>query len=134
VSAKDYGDIRDSALGTMKNTGYPEQDYDLHFDMALNEQTKLTIAHHYVSQDDVWRWHNTVFNPGWRHDGHVTTPGTDLQRIYDQERSLSYGRLEGETFSKWAREWEATVSWQSSQDSEDRIRGSERRDIKIAEV
>jgi hemoglobin/transferrin/lactoferrin receptor protein len=134
VSAKDYRDIRDSALGTMKNTGYPEQDYDLHFDMKLNEQTKLTIAHHYVNQDDVWRWHNTVFNPGWRHDGHVTTPGTDLQRIYDQERSLSYGRLEGETLSKWAREWEATVSWQSSQDSEDRIRGSERRDIKIAEV
>ena len=134
MSAKNYGDIRDSALGTMKNTGYPEQDYNLHFDMALNEQTKLTIAHHEVNQDDVWRWHNTVFNPGWRHDGHVTTAGTDLQRIYDQERSLSYVRLEGETLSKWAREWEATVSWQSSQDSEDRIRGSERRDIKIAEV
>ncbi|MFP6896615.1 MAG: TonB-dependent receptor [Roseibacillus sp.] len=134
VTAKDYGDIRDSALGTMKNTGYPEQDLDLRFDLALNEQTTLTIAHHRVNQDDVWRWHSTVLNPGWMHDGHLTAPGTDLRRVLDQERSLTYARLQGETLSAWAREWEATVSWQSSQDSEDRIRAGGQRDRKAAEV
>jgi hemoglobin/transferrin/lactoferrin receptor protein len=134
VTAKDYGDIRDSALGTMKNTGYPEQDLDLRFDLALNEQTTLTIAHHRVNQDDVWRWHSTVLNPGWMHDGHLTAPGTDLRRVLDQERSLTYARLQGETLSAWAREWEATVSWQSSQDSEDRIRAGGQRDRKVTEV
>ena len=134
VTAKDYGDIRDSALGTMKNTGYPEQDLDLRFDLALNEQTTLTIAHHRVNQDDVWRWHSTVLNPGWMQDGHLTAPGTDLRRVLDQERSLTYARLQGETLSAWAREWEATVSWQSSQDSEDRIRAGGQRDRKAAEV
>ena len=36
-SAKDYGDIEDDAVGRMKNTGYPEQDLDFRFDMALTE-------------------------------------------------------------------------------------------------
>ena len=134
VTAKDYGDIRDGALGTMRHTGYPEQDVDVRLDLALNAHTTLTVGHYYVNQDDVWRWHSTVFNRGWTHDGHSTAPGTDLRRILDQERSLTYARLRGESPGRWAREWEATVSWQSSQDSEDRIRGGGRRDRKIAEV
>lgn len=120
ASLKNYGDIRDSNLGVMRNTGYPEQNLDFKFEYALNDATKMTFAHQYLNQDNVWRWHSTTFNPGWTHGNHVTTPGSLGFRIYDQERSLTYLRLEGESEKKWLEQWKATLSYQKSQDSERR--------------
>jgi hemoglobin/transferrin/lactoferrin receptor protein len=108
----------------MKNTGYPEQDLDFRFDMALSAGVTLTLAYQYVKQDDVWRWHRTVFNPGWTHDGHVATGGSFLTEIYDQERSLSYLKVTGENPEKssFIRRWHGTLSWQKIQDSLDNLR------------
>lgn len=120
VTGKDFGDIRDSGVGLMRNTGYPEQDYDLRFDIALNENTTVTFAHQYVNQDDVWRWHSTIYNPGWQHDGHVSAPGRFISRIYDQERSLTYLKFQGENpeADAWLTRWSATVSYQTTRDAE----------------
>ena len=119
-SAKDFGDIKDSNLGRMTRTGYDEQNFDLKFQYALNDTTELSFAHQYINQDDVWRWHSTLFNRGWTHGNHVTQPGSLTYRTYDQERSLTYLKLEGESQHNLLEEWQATVSYQKSQDSETR--------------
>ncbi len=134
-TAKDYGDIRDSAVGLMRNTGYPEQDLDFRFDMALNAQTTLTVVHQQVNQDSVSRWHSTLFNPGWQHSGHVAQPGSYLARTYDQERSLTYVRVEQQNEdSAFIKRWNATVSYQTTRDSEAQYRSPTDRRYQIAEV
>jgi hemoglobin/transferrin/lactoferrin receptor protein len=123
-SGKDFGDIEDDAVGRMKNTGYPEQDVDFRFDMALSERVNLTLAYQYVDQDDIWRWHRTIYNPGWIHDEHVATGGRFLTEIFDQERSLAYIKLAGENpeNSSFIRRWHSTLSWQKTQDSIENLR------------
>ena len=135
VSAKDYGDLRDSAVGLMRNTGYPEQDLDFRFDFALNPQTTLTLLHQQVNQDSVPRWHSTVFNPGWQHSGHVAAGGTWLARTLDQERSLSYARIEQVNDDhSFIKRWNATVSYQTGRDSESQFRSATDRRYQVAEV
>ncbi len=130
TSLKEFGDIRDSAVGTMKHTGYPEQDWDLRFDAQLDPDTTLTVAHQSVDQDDVWRWHRTVFNPGWNHEGHKTLKGTYLANIYQQERTLSYVKVDSAvpTAGSWVQHWSATLSYQSSYDQEFQDRRSKKSD------
>ena len=135
LSAKDYGDIRDSAVGLMRNTGYPEQDLDFRFDFAPNPQTTLTLLHQQVNQDSVPRWHSTVFNPGWQHSGHVAAGGTWLARTLDQERSLSYARIEQVNDDhSFIKRWNATVSYQTGRDSESQFRSATDRRYQVAEV
>lgn len=135
LSAADIGDIRDSALGTMKGTGYSQLSHDLKFDYALSASQTLTLAHSYLDQDDISRWHNTVNNPGWVHGGSFTTPGSDLARTYDQERSLTYLRLSDEAANlSWLDSYETTVSFQKTQDSEFRVRSSGRTDSRILDL
>ncbi|MBT7958878.1 MAG: TonB-dependent receptor plug domain-containing protein, partial [Akkermansiaceae bacterium] len=118
VSQKNFGDIRDSSVGRMENTGYDEIDADFRIDVAISYATTLTLAHHRVNQDDVWRWHSTIYNPGWNHGGYVVTPGSFAARIYDQERSLTYLKLDGGEGEGWLKKWSATLSYQKSQDSQ----------------
>lgn len=132
VSAKDVGDIKDSALGRMHGTGYSEESFDLKFEYAFSETRTLTFAHTYLDQDDISRWHNTINNSGWTHGRSFTTAGSDLRRDYDQERSLSYLRFEDSASDiSWIDNWQATFSYQKTQDSEFRVRGSGRTDLKI---
>jgi hemoglobin/transferrin/lactoferrin receptor protein len=120
ITMKDFGDIHDSAIGTMQNTGYEENDWDLRFDMLLNPSTTLTMAYQATEQDDVWRWHRTTLNPGWNHDGHVSAAGTWLENSYDQERSLGYIRISSEDpqVGAWLSRWSATLSYQQTAESE----------------
>ena len=114
VTGKEFGDIQDSAVGTMRHTGYPEQDVDFKFEMLVNPDLRMTLAHQYLNQDDVWRWHSTEFNDtSWN----GTSTGSYAARIYDQERSLSYLRFEGEGGGA-IQNWTATLSFQKSQDSQ----------------
>ncbi len=134
LSAKDFGDIEDSALGRMEGTGYPEEDVDFRMDWAVAPGSTVTFAHQYVNQDDISRWHRTLNNPGWQHDGHIAVPGLWSANTFDQERSLTYLRYGGENPQANAliKRWNATVSFQSITDSEfqnrapaeDSIRGS----------
>jgi len=114
VTGKDFGDIRDDAVGLMRHTGYPEQDVDFKFEMLVNPDVKVTLAHQYLNQDEVWRWHRTIFNDtSWN----GTDTGNYAAEIYDQERSMSYLRFEGTNGSGAVQNWSATVSYQKSQDS-----------------
>lgn len=136
ASAKDFGDIEDSAVGLMDNTGYTEQDLDLRFEAVLGPDNTLTLAHHRVDQDDIWRWHRTIYNPGWEHGGHVAAPGTYRSNIYDQERTLSYLRFERDDPRDDAavRQLSAVMSWQTSSDSEFQDRKATDRRLQNADV
>lgn len=120
TSLKDFGDIEDSAIGRMRGTGYPEQDYDLRVDWAVTPESTLTAASYYVNQDDISRWHRTIANPGWNDDGHIYAPGKWSANTFDQERSLTYLRYAGTNPLAEAaiNRWSATVSYQASDDSE----------------
>ncbi|MGE9267545.1 MAG: TonB-dependent receptor plug domain-containing protein, partial [Verrucomicrobiales bacterium] len=131
LSGKDFGDIKDDGVGRMTNTGYQEEGLDLKVQAALSESATLTFAHSYLNQDGINRWHTTADNPGWIHGSHVAAPGSDLNRLYDQERSLSYLRLDDvDSPLAWINNWSATLSFQRSWDSEDRTRSSGQRDQK----
>lgn len=135
ASIKDIGDIRDSALGRMRGTGYSETSFDVKFQYAFTQSRTLTLSHSAVDQDDISRWHNTINNPGWVHGRSFTTAGTDLARDYDQERALSYLRLEdNDAQLSWIDQWQVTASYQKTQDSEFRVRGSGRSDDRILDV
>lgn len=120
LSLKDFGDISSDDLGRMRGTGYPEQDFDLRFDMALDGHSTLTFVSQYVNQDKVNRWHSTANNPGWVSGNHVVSPGNFVSRIYDQERMLTYLRYTGENPEAGAfiNRWSATLSHQATTDSE----------------
>ncbi|HEX7261594.1 MAG TPA: TonB-dependent receptor plug domain-containing protein, partial [Luteolibacter sp.] len=120
LSAKDYGDIESDAVGRMKNTGYPEQDFDLRFDWAVSPESTVTLAHYYVNQDGVSRWHRTLDNPGWIDGDHVAAPGKWTEDTYDQERSMTYLRYAGENpvANAFIKSWSATLSYQNSDESE----------------
>ncbi len=117
-SYKDYGDIRAADIGRQLNTGYNEWAADARFDYAISKDTTLTIAHQQLEQDDVWRTHDTPFAFPWR----GLTPGTNRQRLLDQQRSLSYIRLKGENTGSFVDAYEATLSYQRTDEVEDRIR------------
>lgn len=120
VSAKEFGDIEDSAVGRMKNTGYPEQSFDLRLDWALTPESSITFAHYYLNQDNISRWHRTLDNPGWVRDSHIAAPGLWSANSYDQNRSLTYLRYAGENPQALAavRRWSATLSYQTTDESE----------------
>ncbi len=120
LTAKDFGDISDSSVGRMKNTGYTEQNLDFRFDWAVTPESTVTLGHYQVNQDDISRWHRTSDNPGWIHGPNVAAPGSWTADDYDQERSMTYLRYAGENSQQNApiQRWSATLSYQTSQDSE----------------
>jgi hemoglobin/transferrin/lactoferrin receptor protein len=136
ISQKEFGDIKDSAIGLMRGTGYPEEDLDFRFDYAISPESTLTFAHQYVNQDDVSRWHRTLNNPGWNHGGHVSAPGTWNANTYDQERSLTYIRYAGSNpmADAFIKTWTATLSYQDVTDSEFQDRASGSRPIRRSNI
>ena len=122
ISAKDFGDIRDSDFGRFNNTGYSELDLDFRLDYAISESATLTLATQHVNQDDISRFHSTLDNTGFVLDGNVITPGSDIARDLDQERSVTYLKIAEEEGGGWIKKWSAVLSYQTSQDSEFRDR------------
>jgi hemoglobin/transferrin/lactoferrin receptor protein len=119
LSLKDFGDIEDSAVGRMKNTGYEETDWDMRYDASVGDAARLTLAYQSLEQDDVWRWHRTLYSPGWKHGSHVAAPGSWVANIYDQGRELGYARLRSaEPSDGLLSRWSATLSYQDWSDRE----------------
>jgi hemoglobin/transferrin/lactoferrin receptor protein len=135
-TAKDYGDIEDSSVGRMTGTGYPEQDVDFRADYAVTADSTLTLAYNYVNQDNISRWHRTLENPGWEHGEHLTTPGLWNADTFDQERSMTYLRYAGENTRSDAfiRNWSATISFQTSADSEYQDRNPSKDSIRKSNI
>lgn len=124
-SLRQFGDVEAAGLGRQEKTGYDEWAYDIRFDAALNEHWSLTAAHQQLRQDDVWRTHSTIYGLAWE----GTKVGSDLQRSFDQERTLSYVRLAGEDLGAIVNSASLTLSHQSADETQYRIRSSRARDI-----
>ncbi|HCN29905.1 MAG TPA: hypothetical protein DIT64_14420 [Verrucomicrobiales bacterium] len=118
ASLKSFGDVRGAGVGIQPNTGYDEWAYDARLDLALSEDWTLTAVHQQLRQNDAWRTHQTTSGIAWR----GTTVGTDLKRAYDQERTLSYLRLAGENLDSFVDSAAFTVSLQTADEYEHRIR------------
>ena len=120
LSAKEYGDIRSPNVGLMRGTGYPEQNLDFRIDAALNPDATLTLAHQYLRQDAISRWHRTLDNPGWNRRGSVTVPGTWTANDFDQRRTLTYLKLDGSNprTDAMIQNYTATLSYQRSSETE----------------
>lgn len=136
LSAKDYGDVSDDDIGRMVGTGYPEQDLDFKFDWAVSPESTITLAYNYVNQDAISRWHRTTNNPGWNDNGHFTTPGLWTSNDFDQERSMTYLRYAGENplASAVVQRWNATLSYQTSTDSESQNRSPAENSVRNASI
>ena len=118
ASLKSFGDVHAAGVGTQPYTGYDEWAYDTRLDVALDPNWKLTAVHQQMRQDDVWRTHATV--QGRPFQG--TVVGSDLQRSYDQQRSLSYVKLAATDLRGMVDEFSLTVSYQGVMENETRVR------------
>jgi hemoglobin/transferrin/lactoferrin receptor protein len=118
ASLKYFGDVHDPKLGDQPHTGYDEWAYDVRFDLALDPNWTFTAVHQQLRQNDAWRTHATIH--GISYEG--TTIGDDLRRSFDQERSISYIRLAGKDLDGIIETASLTVSLQSMNEYEHRIR------------
>lgn len=118
ATLKSFGDVHAAGIGDQPHTGYDEWAYDARLDIALDPNWTLTAVHQQLRQNDAWRTHATIYGVSWQ----GTAVGTDLRRSFDQHRTLSYVRLEGKDLNSWIDEVSFTVSLQSADEYEHRIR------------
>jgi len=91
-SIKDFGDLRGGDdVGEQSHTGYSEMDFDARMDHDLSENSRLTIVHQSVDQDDAWRTHKTIYGIDWE----GLSIGSDKIYSYDQNRDLTYVKYRG---------------------------------------
>ncbi|RLQ20384.1 TonB-dependent receptor [Seongchinamella sediminis] len=127
-SRKEFGDI-DSGSGRLPETGYDEWTLDGKLVYQLADSLTLTAAHSEVHQDDVPRTHRTVHAVPFA----GTTAGSELKRELDQDRTLSYVRLQGSDFVG-LEQWELTLYNQRQEERRDRLRSEGRRDAQGVDV
>ncbi|MDM3870489.1 TonB-dependent receptor [Porticoccus sp. W117] len=121
-SHKNFGDVEAADLGTLPRTGYDEAAYDSRLDLALSDRWNLTAVYQGLQQDDVWRTHSTIFSRSFA----GTEVGTDLRRLKDQRRYLSYVRLSATDVSPNIDRALITLSQQGWAEDGERVRGSGR--------
>jgi hemoglobin/transferrin/lactoferrin receptor protein len=130
ATGRSFGDVQAAELGRLPTTGYDEWAYHSRFDAALSDQWSLSAVHQQSRQNDVWRTHSTIFSKSWN----GSTSGTDLRRSFDQQRSLSYLRLSGQTPGQIVDSTTFTASYQTNDESAFRTRASQRRDLTETKV
>ena len=127
---RQFGDVQAADLGRQPRTGYDEWAYDVRFDAALNDQWTLTAVHQQLRQDDVWRTHSTIYGIPWK----GTEIGSDMQRSFDQERTLSYLRISGHELGSWVDSASLTLSYQTSGETQHRTKSSAASEINELDV
>jgi len=127
-ATKNFGDI-ESGNGELRNTGYDERTFDGKLVYELSEDLSLTLAHSRVNQDDVPRTHSTIYSRPFA----GTTVGNELRRDLDQDRMLSYMRLQAERGSGWE-SWSLTLFHHRQEEERHRARTGDRYDVQGLEV
>lgn len=119
---KHFGDlIGGDALGRQGNTGYDEYDQDFKAEYFLDEHTRIVAAHQLVHQNEVPRTHSTNNAESF----HGSAIGADLVRNLDQRRELAYVQFHAEKLDGDLHDaLHASVSWQSQEETEHRIRNT----------
>lgn len=116
VTGRTFGDIHAAELGDLPRTSYDELGIDAKAEIFLDSDTKLILAHNQMHQDDVWRTHRTVYAVPFA----GSSVGSELQHYFDQDRYLSYLRLESNPSSGIVNHYDITLS--HHRQSEDRFR------------
>ena len=93
VTGSTFGDLRAAGQGTLLQTGYDEFGIDAKLEVFLSDDAKLTLAHNQFHQDDVWRTHRTIYAVPFA----GSTVGNEREHYFDQDRYLTYLRLEGDS-------------------------------------
>ena len=119
-SYAEFGDVRAAGLGRQPRTGYDQWSGNVRFDAALDPDWSLTAVHQQLRQDDVWRTHSTVFGIPWQ----GTTIGNDLRRSFDQDRTLSYVKVEGQNPVSFLDSASLTLSYQTADETLTRVRNT----------
>lgn len=117
-----FGDVRDGSGNVQDATGNWQQAADGKATIRPDRRTELTFAHYEFDQNEVWRTHSTDEAVPF----HGTQVGTDRMRKLDQDRRLSYGRLQldqGPFFDRFT----ATASLHTQAEEEKRERSDGRR-------
>ncbi|GJM22591.1 MAG: hypothetical protein DHS20C15_25060 [Planctomycetota bacterium] len=133
VTDKSFGNIMaGSGSRALPNTAYDERDLDVRVDVPLqDDDVTLTFVAQKVSQDNVPRTHKTVEAVPF----HGTSVGSEIRRDLDQDRELVYAKLAWRApNAAFYDDAEVTVSWQSTEERQDRLRTGARRDLQGFDV
>lgn len=131
VTLKTFDDVRGGAdVGEQSHTGYDETDFDLRGDYTLAPDTTLTLAHQQVAQDDAWRTHRTTYGIDWEGLAH----GDDQVHKFDQDRTLTYLRLQSHDRAGAVDGYSVTLSRQAQGEDQDRVRADGRQDLQGFDV
>jgi hemoglobin/transferrin/lactoferrin receptor protein len=129
VTVKDFGEL-ESGAGTLPETDYDEWGADFRADYFFSDDARLSLAHQAVDQNDVVRVHRTVFAVPFK----GTEVGDEFQRVLDQDRTLTYARLEADALSGWVDGLELVLSRQVQEEERFRLRSGDRRDLQGFDV
>lgn len=127
-SKKNFGDIT-SGGGLLPYTGYDEWTVDGKLVYELSPSLVLTAAHSQVHQDAVPRTHRTIFSRSFA----GTEVGDELRRELDQDRMLSYIRLEADQPGR-LRNFNVTLFHHRQEEERYRLRTRNRQDVQGVEV
>jgi len=127
-SKKNFGDIT-SGGGLLPYTGYDEWTLDGKLVYELSPTLVLTAAHSQVHQDAVPRTHRTIFSRPFA----GTEVGDELRRELDQDRMLSYVRLEAEQAGP-LQNFSVTLFHHRQEEERNRLRSRNRQDEQGVEV
>ncbi|MHC4607691.1 MAG: TonB-dependent receptor plug domain-containing protein, partial [Planctomycetota bacterium] len=117
VAGGTWRDIND--LDLQPKTGYFERNFDVKVEGYIDEDTRVVAAHQLVNQDDLWRTHKTIFGTGW----HGTTVGSELKRVLDQDRRLTYVQLHAENLGELIDTARVSLSWHVQEEEQYRVKG-----------
>lgn len=117
ASIKNFGDLK-SGEGDLPNTGYDETDFDLKLNHYFSKETYLSFAYNRTKIDDAWRTHKT--SSAVPFEG--TTVGSEIHRILDQERALSYVQFHHTKSNLFYDQLSLNLSMHSQDEDQDRKR------------
>lgn len=130
VTGRTFGDLQAAGQGRLPNTGYDELGVDLKMELFLEPETKLILAHNQFHQDDVWRTHRTIYAVPFA----GSDVGEELAHVFDQDRYLTYVRLESDRDCGWLQHYDVTVSHQRMSEERRRQRSGGRADLEGFDV
>lgn len=132
ATEKSFGNlVAGKGSRTLPGTAFDEQDLDMRLDVPLSEGVDFTLVAQRVEQDDVPRTHKTVESVPF----HGTVPGSEIYRDLDQTRELVYAKWGWDAQDvSFYDEAEVTLSWQRTEEEQERLRTGNRLDIQGFDV
>ena len=132
LSLKRFGELRAGRdVGRLPDTDYDEVDADLKLRWWPSDPAEITLAHQTVRHDDVWRTHRTRSGVPWE----GTSVGDEKRRVLDQERRLTYLRLDLRDLEwTFAERLSAALSYHVQEENRLRVRADDRSDRQGFEV